>query len=228
LRRDDGMTTIELITAMMISSILGAMTLFVFLSLNAASARSVDRALTASEARVILSSWSDLLQVAESPERRVDAYPAFETVTRDRITFYASLENRTGTNVFGRPTRVTLESDGGKIVEERFAPDADGWPDEPTTRRVLATGASATFTALDASGAEVGSFAGDYLSFCQSGAGTAGGTSGLCSIVACAGGASCAGVPGADALLSRIATVRVSLTVTDDNGESRAYTGGVG
>jgi len=229
LQDDAGMSMIELITAMAVSSILGAMTIFVFVSLNSASSSSVDRSLSATQARVVLSSWSSLLQVAESPLRDVDEFPAFEKITADAVTFYASVDNRsTSSTTFGLPTRISLFTQDGDVIEERFQPTATGWPATPTVRRVLAESAQLHFAAVDASGVPVGQLGAGYDSYCRT---TGSGSSlyaGLCSVAACAGSSACAGVIGADALLARVATVRISITVTDGRGTAHSYSSASG
>ena len=229
LHGDAGMSMIELITAMAVSSILGAMTLFVFVSLNSASSSSVDRSLSATQARVILSSWSGLLQVAESPLRDTDEFPAFEKITSTAVTFYASVNNRSTTSTaFTLPTRVSLFTEDGDVIEERFQPTATGWPTTPTVRRVLAESAQLHFDAVDASGVPVGQLGAGYDTYCRT---TGSGStlySGLCSTAACAESAACAGVTGADALLARVATVRISLTVTDGRGTAHSYSSAAG
>jgi prepilin-type N-terminal cleavage/methylation domain-containing protein len=149
-----GFTLTELITAMGLSVILGTMTLLVFVGLNRASLSTVERSLSASEARNILSSWTSLLQVAESPFHDENT-PAFETVTGNELVFYASIDNRMHGNDFGLPTRISVRGEGGTIVEEHYAPDGTGgWQPTPTTR-VLASDATVSFSAVDDQGAAV-------------------------------------------------------------------------
>jgi prepilin-type N-terminal cleavage/methylation domain-containing protein len=156
---DRGITLTELIIAMALSSILGTMTLLVFLGLNTASTTTVERSLSASEARVILSSWSSLLQVAESPSRNAAAQPAFARATATELCFYASLDNRSpasGAANFGAPTPVRLFQEGESVVEERFTPSySDDCESTPAIRRVLADRATVGFDVLDKTGAAI-------------------------------------------------------------------------
>jgi len=228
---DSGMTTIELITAMSISSVLGIMALYVFLSLNSATTSTIEQSSSATEARVILDSWNTLLQVAETPLRTNGDVHAFEKVTASQVTFYASINNRTGTNVESLPTKVNLISAGGEVIEERYTPTSMGWPASPTVRRILATGASATFAAVDSTGALVGSTGAGYNQLCR----TIGGSTyaGVCSSAGCLPNPelvttpvlSCSGVRGANEALGKIANVRITLNVTDSTGETHVYEG---
>jgi Tfp pilus assembly protein PilW len=156
-----GITLTELIVAMALSTILGTMTLFVFLGLNTASTTTIQRSISATEARVILSSWNSLLQVAESPVRNDGAKPAFARLDSSAVCFYASIDNRSpavGAANFSAPTPVKLYQDGDSVVEERFLPSYnDDCASDPVVRRVLGTRASVTFTGFDKMGSPVAS-----------------------------------------------------------------------
>ena len=222
--RDAGMTTLELITAMTISSILGAMTLFVFLSLTSGAASSVERSLSASQARVVLSSWNSLFQLAESPVREVQVIPAFEKVTTTEVIFYSSIDNRDrDSEAFDLPTKVRLSVTGGEIREQRFEAEGSGWRESPTVSRVLATGASASFVAVDRLGSPVGFAGGTYANLCPANADATVGEPGLCFVEGCTAAMACA-----NGDLASIAGVRVRISVTDVTGAVHVYEGAGG
>jgi len=208
------------------------MALYVFLSLNTATTSTIERSESATEARVVLDSWNNLFQVAETPFRTNGNVHSFEKVTENQVTFYASINNRTGSNAETLPTRINLISMGGEVIEERYTPSSSvGWPSTPTVRRVLATNASATFAAVDAKGALIGSSGTGYSQLCRTiGAGT---YAGICSSVGCSPNPeletvavlTCAGVKGANEALGKIVNIRVTLTVTDSTGRTHVYQG---
>jgi len=153
LRRDDGLTTAELIVAMAIGIVLGAMTLTLILGLNRVSSEAIDRSESATTARAALESWRDLLSVRESPTFDEFEKPSVEEINGSSIVFYASINNRQATGPATAPTKIELrEEDGGGIVERRYEPTGDGYADEPTITRHLADTASLSFVAYSTDG----------------------------------------------------------------------------
>lgn len=151
LRDDSGMSTVEVIVAMALAGILGIITLFAFLTMNRAADSSMERALTASEARAALDAWNDLLAVRESPAGDAQAQPAIEAIDDDEIVFYASLDNRPADSLdVEPPTKIHVYQLGGLLIEERFFPDGGGYPEDPTVRRLLGENATLTITAYAA------------------------------------------------------------------------------
>lgn len=153
IRRDDGITTTELIIAMAITAVLGVMTLTVILGLSRASDASTERSQSASVARTALESWGSLLAVRESPELDESAAPSIETITADSIVFYASIDNRAldGSEATS-PTRIEITASGAGLAERRFDPDH---PETMLTERHLVPNGSLSVRAYRADGRQI-------------------------------------------------------------------------
>ena len=145
---DDGVTLIELLVGMALSTIIGAMTLFLFVNANATTQASTDRSIDVAKARELLQAWTSYLQVADGPSSGTTSH-RFEWLTSTDVLFYADLGNRgSAADSVGSPTVVWLRLTGGRLIEEQFAYGATS----PTTCRILADRVTATtlFTAYDA------------------------------------------------------------------------------
>jgi hypothetical protein len=146
-RGEDGISLVELLVAMGLSTIIGAMTLALFLNVNGSSQRTVDRSIDAAQARSVLLSWTSYLQVADGP-RYGDPSHRFEWITPTDMFFHADLGNRGGDpDTVDAPTGVWLRLTGGRLIEEQFAAGAT----DPSVCRILAGNvtAPALFTAAD-------------------------------------------------------------------------------
>ena len=153
LRRDEGITTAELIVAMAIGTILGMMTLAVILGLSKASDASIERSEMSTTARTALDSWTNLLAVRESPVQDESDVPSIEQISTDSITFYAAIDNRPlGTNDIFPSTRIVVRPEGRGIVEERYDPAN---PDEQVTSRLLVADGSLTLRAFRGDGRSI-------------------------------------------------------------------------
>jgi Tfp pilus assembly protein PilW len=154
---DDGLTVMELVIAMALSTVIGAMTLSLFLNINSTAANSTDRAINTASARNVVQAWAGYLRVADgtvagSRTNRI------EWLTSNDMLFYADLNNRSLTNVASTtaPTMVWLRLDsGGQLVEEQFASTATSGTSPRTCRVLLSRVADAT----DMNGATVPLFA---------------------------------------------------------------------
>lgn len=235
-RDDRGISLVEVMVAMGLTAILGAMTLLVFLGLNNAARPASEQSFSASEARVVLDSWNRLVQLAESPERSPESYPAFESITSHDIIFYASLDNRSGTNLFTLPTRVRIANatiEGRtSVVECRYAVTAGGWALD--SRRILVPNGSVSFTAVDGAGttiaaSELGAVPVEAtpsaaVDACLDGVTEGGETP----VWAPSGEVACpelAGSPGETECgrLREVASVHITITVNDQQGGSHVY-----
>lgn len=131
LRRDDrGISLMELVVAMGISTILGTMALTFFVGSQRAGYASVLTNQNTADARVTLDSWTSMLRVAGwlDPGAKTDR---FEEITPTKIVFYANLDNRgSASQQVGALTKVALmlrttnpATGEGQLIEVRFKPD---------------------------------------------------------------------------------------------------------
>jgi hypothetical protein len=161
--KDAGVTLMEMIVGMALSTILGAMTLALFVNINTSSADTTDRTVNTSSARNALQAWTDYLQVADGVNAgsRVNR---IEWLTAKDMLFYADLNNRTATCAPAAttgvcpPTMIWLRLDSsGQLVEEQFASTA-AVNAASTTCRVLAQKVSVSgslFTGFAFDGADM-------------------------------------------------------------------------
>lgn len=108
LRADDGITLVELLVAMTVTTILGALTIIFFVSAEHSGNKSILTNQSTADARNTLDSWTSLLRVAGwlDPTAKTDR---FEEITPTKIVFYANLNNRsTADQTVGAPTKVAL------------------------------------------------------------------------------------------------------------------------
>lgn len=140
---------------MTLTTVLGAITMLLFVRTNSAAQTTTDRAVSAGLARSALQAWTSYLRVADGPT--VGSAPfRVEWLTAQDMAFHADLFNRDGTtSVVGSPALVWLRVDSkGRLIEEQFAQPPAGYPAAPATCRVLASRvtAAALFTAYDPNG----------------------------------------------------------------------------
>lgn len=152
--RDAGVSLTEMIVAMTLATILGAITLQLFITVSDSSASSTDRAVNTAQARNTMQAWSGYLHVADGTTAG-SASTRFEWLTAGDLLFYASLANRAGgLNTTAAPTMIWLRRDSvGNLVEEQFPSSAASgatW----TVCRVLGlkVAAATLFTPYDANG----------------------------------------------------------------------------
>ena len=145
---DAGVTLVELVVAMTLSTIVAAMTLTLFINVNDSTQRTVDSTIGTAQARDVLEAWTSYLRVADGP---TPGHPLhrFEWIQPSDMFFYADLRNRTASiDTVTSPTGVWLRLTGGRLIEEQFAYGATS----PSTCRILADRVTspALFTAYDA------------------------------------------------------------------------------
>lgn len=151
---DAGVTLTELIVAMTLSVILGAMTLKLFVYVNDSTSNTTDRTVSSSSARNVIQAWTSYLRVADGPTAGSSLY-RFEWITPSDIMFHADLFNRAtsgaGVASTAGSTMVWLRlATNGALIEEQF-PSTAAMNDNPTVCRILVTKASAPtlFAPLD-------------------------------------------------------------------------------
>jgi hypothetical protein len=136
-----------------LSTIVGAMTLGMFLNVNNATGNSLDRTQSSTDARNALQAWTAYLRVADGPiaGSRVSR---FEWLTGNDILFYADLYNRSivTARTTGAPTMIWLRRDSAnRLVEEQFPSSATAGT-APSVCRVLVNRVSSTgvvFSGMD-------------------------------------------------------------------------------
>lgn len=161
---DAGISLLELMMSMVLTSILGAITLMLFIAVDKSTSTTTDRAVNAAKARNVLQAWSSYLQVSDGPTAGA-ALNRFEWFTPSSVLFYADLYNRSGSagslGTTSAPKLVWLRLDSAKqLVEEQFTPIPTSFPASWKTCRILGGGVSATklFTAYGSQGNDLSSF----------------------------------------------------------------------
>ena len=142
-RADAGVTLMELLVSMALTTILGTLTLMLFLNVNTSTAATTDRTITTASARAALEAWTADLQVADGTTAGSKTN-RFEWLTGNDILFYADINNRSmsGLGTTSGPVMMWLRLDASKqLVEEQFASTAAKGA-TPTVCRVLATNVS--------------------------------------------------------------------------------------
>ena len=152
-RCDAGVSLAELITAITLATILGAVTVQLFVSVNDSTAASTDRSVNTAGARNTMQSWSAYLHVADGAVTG-SASSRFEWLTADNMMFYASLANRSGgLNATGAPTMMWLRRDStGRLIEEQFPSGAAAGATWAVCRVLTLSTQLTTFTNSSTSG----------------------------------------------------------------------------
>ena len=205
LAADDGVTLVELLVGMTLSTIIGAMTLTLFVNASDATQASTDKSIDVAQARAILQAWTSYVSVADGPSIG-SASHRFEWITDDDMLFYADLGNRSAASVdsVGSPTVVWLRLTNSRLIEEQFAYGTTS----PSVCRILADHVTAAplFTAYDSSYAAI--------------------SSGTLGEPLATGGAGCTDLPAsvtqtdqaADARLQTVSRVTIAFSITDTRG----------
>jgi Prokaryotic N-terminal methylation motif len=142
-RRDAGISLTELIVSMTLFSIVGAMTLTIFLNINTSAGATVDRTINSSSARNVIEAWSGYLHVADGTTAGIRTN-RFEWLAPTDALFYADLFNRTlnSPGTTAGPTMIWLRLDSaGSLVEEQF-PSTAAFGASPRVCRTLVTNAT--------------------------------------------------------------------------------------
>lgn len=109
LRRDAGITLIELLVTMVLMGVVGSMCITFFVAASKTTGRTGSETLMAARARVAMSSMTQLLQLADSPTIPGRFADRIETISPTQITFYTNAnENRAGSAERTAPLKVQL------------------------------------------------------------------------------------------------------------------------
>src|SRR4051794_18380724 len=92
-----GVTLIETLMAMALSTILGAVTLTLFVQVSSAANNTTDRTISSTQARNALQAWGSYFQVIDEAAGAGTGNNRFEWLTASSVLFYADLKNRSGT-----------------------------------------------------------------------------------------------------------------------------------
>jgi prepilin-type N-terminal cleavage/methylation domain-containing protein len=140
LRSDAGVSLMELIVSMALFSILGTLTLTLFLNVDTSSAAITDRTLSTANARNAIQSWTAYLRVADGTTAGVKTN-RIEWLSDKDMLFYADVNNRSMSSLgtTSAPTMMWLRLDAaGQLVEEQFTSTAKIGA-KPTVCRILAS-----------------------------------------------------------------------------------------
>lgn len=152
---DGGLTLPEVLVAMVLSVVIGAMTLTMVVQLTDSTSRTTDHTNASSAARNVLQAWTAYLRVADGPTPGNRA-GRVEWLTANDMFFYADLANRSisSPGTTGTQTMFWLRRDSlNQLVEEQF-PATAAANATPAICRVLMTnltGSAAVFGGLTSS-----------------------------------------------------------------------------
>jgi hypothetical protein len=212
-RRDEGVSLIELVMAMGLMTVMGAMTLTFFISLSSASTKTVNGNVGTSSARGVLEAWTRLLSLADSPSTAGGGTGRFVQLTPTSAIFYANVNNNRATNsgVRTAPTKISLALENGQLVERDYAPLSStapsAYPGLPTSTQYLARDVTTSgwlFTPYVLGTPPTVKEPND----CSAG------TAGLCAGV---------GIAEADAILPTVVRVDLSFTVQAKDGPAQTF-----
>lgn len=130
---DAGLTLVELLVAMVLSTLVGAMTLLTFIGASSASSATGDRMTGTADARTTLQQWQSLIQVADTaPTGPTDCSSGttshrFEWIGMDDILFYANVDNRPSDGSCTAPDMYWLAMRDGTLLQAQYSLNASGW-----------------------------------------------------------------------------------------------------
>jgi len=148
---DAGISMVELVVAMAVTLVLGAMVSMFFIQAVQQTRKVDGRNEISSQGRIAMDSWSKLLRTVEDPDLG-GTLPQIQQMEGDRIVFYASLDNRTAvpdaagaidyaTDALPIKVELWLDTSTNQLHERRWtgARDAAGvasWAGTPSERVV--------------------------------------------------------------------------------------------
>jgi Tfp pilus assembly protein PilV len=203
---DAGVTLIEVVVAMGLSTILGTATLLFFVSANNSAASSLDRTIAGAQARSAVQAWTSYLRVSDGPAAGNPSH-RFEWITATSTLFYADLNNRSGAAAATAPRMVWLRYDAANsdLVEEQFTKGSSAYNTTPSVCRIVAT----NVTALSITGYTTSAGDSDFgASLAPTGSGCvhlSGSVTQTDSV--------------ANAVLAKVTSVAISVTLTDSTGQ---------
>lgn len=152
---DAGMTVIELVVAMVLTTIVAAMSLAFFVNSLGASTTTTNTTTDTSLARNTLDSWTALIRLADSPQVSGTSADRFEQIGPSDLVFYANINNRTALGARTAPVKIWLSYTGSQLIERRYLadnPNADPTISTPTYSTYPNTPVSTTIKVGCASG----------------------------------------------------------------------------
>lgn len=160
-RGDQGITLTELVVAMGLSTLIGALTLGLFVSITKSSGATTDRTVNTAAARNLIQAWTAYLRVADGTTAG-SRVSRIEWLTSSDMLFYSDLYNRSMATVAttASPTMVWLRRDSsGALVEEQFSATAAAGATPTMCRTLLSTTVvtGSLFSAYDSSTAPMAS-----------------------------------------------------------------------
>lgn len=209
---DAGVSLIEVVVAMTLSTILGTATLLFFTAANDSAASSLDRSISSAQARNALQSWTAYLRVSDGPAAGNPSH-RFEWITPTSTLFYADLGNRKLGAAATPPRMVWLRYDAARsqLVEEQFTSTGTAYSATPSVCRIVAT----NVTGLSLAGFTTATGDSDFgSSLAPSGSGCLNLTGSVSQTDAVA-----------NAVLAKVSSLSIAVTVTDTKAHhSQTYT----
>ncbi len=153
-RGDDAGTSLaEIVVAMGITTVVGAIALSFFVWTGRATSNAAENSFTTGGARLAVSAMSSTLRLADSPTSQPGAtdFRIIGPLSHSTVAFFANDDaNRAGSAARTLPTRVVYTVTNGTVTEARYAPLAgavaqpttwtSNYPTTPTTTRILLAG----------------------------------------------------------------------------------------
>jgi Tfp pilus assembly protein PilW len=153
--RDAGVTLIELVIAMSMTTLIGAMALTWFLGSRTANTTTVDANVTTASARNVLESWSWYLRLAHAADDASSAVTALDATSIQFTADLGALPSCTSTCTTEPTTAVTFKLQNAATGKQSLVRTTS-----PGGSSVVLTGEVQTggclFTALDADGNSLG------------------------------------------------------------------------
>jgi hypothetical protein len=211
IRDEDGVSLIELVLAMGLMTVIGAMTLTFFISLSSASTKTVKGNFGTSAARNVLEAWTRLLSLADSPSTAGAGSGRIVQLTPTSAIFYANVNRNRATTSGARtaPTKISLALESGQLVERDYAPLSptapSAYPGLPTSTQYLARD-------VTISGWLFAPYVLATPPSIKEPNDCSGGTAGLC-----------AGIAEADALLPTVVRVDITFSVQSKDGPAQTF-----
>ena len=154
---DGGFSLAELLVAMVLMSIFGAVTARLFIAVDTSSSTSTDRSINSASAGTAMEAWTEYLRAADGTTPGSSSN-RFEWVTANDMLFYSDLFNRGTTGVgittTSAATMIWLRLDAKNVlIEEQFPANAAKGANPTACRRLLGNvSATRLFTAYDGLG----------------------------------------------------------------------------
>lgn len=122
-RDDAGFTLLELMIAMALLSLIGAMTIAFFVGMNTSTKTTIDTNVATAQARATLQSWTTMLSLADSPSAAGTGAGRFVEVTPTTVVFYSNIDANRALDNSARsaPRKIALSLENGELVERDYS-----------------------------------------------------------------------------------------------------------